>query len=158
MATVNSFTSVSLTATCNMSLGWRATPHHKHTNTHNTGKMVEEMHREPVHFVHQDEIWKAHINAEKDLADAWPNKWGFLTQLCKEYEVDSMNLQNASSAVPPKRATGPPEVAASPPLPQTSQAVIGWRSAHAHLGLERSGMVRHGRRSFLKELGWPQRA
>nr|XP_061814185.1 ciliary microtubule inner protein 1-like [Nerophis lumbriciformis] len=118
--------------------------------------MVEEAHRNPVNFVHQDEIWKAHVIAEKDLADVWPNKWGFLQQLYKEYEVDSKNLKDMTAAELTKKAQCPSEkVGPSPPVPQTSQAVIGWRSAHAHLSLERSGMVQHGRRSFLKELGWP---
>nr|XP_057911118.1 uncharacterized protein C20orf85-like isoform X3 [Doryrhamphus excisus] len=114
---------------------------------------------EPVNFVHQDEIWKAHVNTEKDLAEVWPNKWGFLSEVYKEYERESNNLKKAASAEPPKRPLTPPEkVGPSPPVPRTSQAVIGWRSAHSHLCLERSAMVHHGRRSFLKELGWPHQA
>uniref|UniRef100_A0A3Q2XXZ4 Uncharacterized protein n=1 Tax=Hippocampus comes TaxID=109280 RepID=A0A3Q2XXZ4_HIPCM len=90
---------------------------------------------------------KAHVNAERDSADVWPNKWGFLTHLYEEVRP-SMCV----CALFVRRQVG-----ASPPVPQTSQAVIGWRSAHAHLGLEMSGMLQHGRRSFLKELCWPRR-
>ncbi|XP_061779496.1 ciliary microtubule inner protein 1-like [Nerophis lumbriciformis] len=114
---------------------------------------------QPINFVHQDEIWKAHVNAEKDLAEVWPNKWGFLSDVYKEYERDSLNLKKVATMELTKRPLTPPEkVGPSPPVPKTSQAVIGWRSAHSHLHLERSGMLHHGRRSFIKELGWPHQA
>ncbi|XP_038553637.1 uncharacterized protein C20orf85-like isoform X2 [Micropterus salmoides] len=114
---------------------------------------------EPINFVHQDEIWKAHVKVEKDSADVWPNKWGFLTKYMSESvklkEAVRVELPHHLAARPPT----PPEkyikVDPSPPVPQTTQALIGWRSGHSHLQLEKYGVVHHGRRSFLKELGWP---
>ncbi|XP_069372159.1 ciliary microtubule inner protein 1-like [Paralichthys olivaceus] len=115
---------------------------------------------EPINFVHQDEIWKAHVNMEKDSAEIWPNKWGFLTEVYKEYKTDvklKTSFQMELHLVP--RPETPPEkfiqVGPSPPIPQTTQALIGWRSGRAHLQLEKYGAVHHGRRSFVKELGWP---
>ncbi|CAJ1050860.1 uncharacterized protein C20orf85 homolog [Xyrichtys novacula] len=121
---------------------------------------------EPLNFVHQDEIWKAHIKAEKDSAKVWPSKWGFLTEVYKEHERESVKLKEKSRVEPPRhhasRPLTPPEkqeqVGPSPPVPQTTQGFIGWRSAHPHLQLEKYGMVHHGRRSFLKELDWPLNA
>ncbi|KAM9859258.1 LOW QUALITY PROTEIN: ciliary microtubule inner protein 1-like [Aulostomus maculatus] len=124
---------------------------------------------EPVNFVHQDEIWKAHVNAEKDSANVWPNKWGFLTEAYKEFERETFKLRSAVRAEPRLHmATQPPpppdkhiQVGPSPPVPPTTQALIGWRSAHSHLQLEKYGLVHHGRRSFLKNLAcleacaWP---
>ncbi|XP_070759631.1 ciliary microtubule inner protein 1-like [Enoplosus armatus] len=117
----------------------------------------------PINFVHQDEIWKAHVKVEKDSAKVWPKKWGFLTEVYKEYKRESENLKEAVRVeLPHDRAARPPtppekyiHVGPSPPLPQTTQALIGWRSGHAYLQLEKYDMVNHGRRSFLKELGWP---
>ncbi|KAF3690307.1 putative protein C20orf85 [Channa argus] len=118
---------------------------------------------EPINFVHQDEIWKAHVKAEKHLAEEWPNKWGFLTEVYKEYERESVKLNSTVRVEvphhPSTRPATPPEsyihVGTSPPFPQTTQALIGWRSGHTRLQLEKYGAVHHGRRSFLKELGWP---
>uniref|UniRef100_UPI0037E7C844 ciliary microtubule inner protein 1-like n=1 Tax=Semicossyphus pulcher TaxID=241346 RepID=UPI0037E7C844 len=121
---------------------------------------------EPVNFVHQDEIWKAHVKVEKDSANVWPNKWGFLTEAYKEYERESVKLKEAVKVELPHHLSSQPltspekhnQVGLSPPVPKTTQALIGWRSAHSHLQLEKHGMVHHGRRSFLKELGWPLNA
>ncbi|KAG7494892.1 hypothetical protein JOB18_039504 [Solea senegalensis] len=112
---------------------------------------------EPINFVHQDEIWKAHVKLEKDSAEIWPSKWGFLTEVYKEYKTENMRLKEAERAEP--QPVTPPDkyihVGPSPPIPRTTQALIGWRSGHSHLQLDKYGVVHHGRRSFLKELGWP---
>ncbi|XP_074521954.1 LOW QUALITY PROTEIN: ciliary microtubule inner protein 1-like [Halichoeres trimaculatus] len=146
---------------------------HTHTHTHNTkhtqqtGQMADSGRTsEPVNFVHRDEIWKAHVKAEKSSAKVWPNKWGILTEVYKKYQKESMKLKEETTVeLPPhlaSRPLTPPEkqkqVGSSPPVPQTSQGFIGWRSAQPHLQLEKSGVVHHGRRSFLKDLGWPLNA
>ncbi|XP_044065701.1 uncharacterized protein C20orf85 homolog [Siniperca chuatsi] len=121
---------------------------------------------EPINFVHQDEIWKAHVKVEKDSTKVWPNKWGFLTEAYKEYERESVKLMEAVRVeLPHHLAARPPtppdkyiHVGPSPPVPRTTQALIGWRSGHSHLQLEKYGTVHHGRRSLLKELGWPLNA
>ncbi|XP_051269787.1 uncharacterized protein C20orf85 homolog [Dicentrarchus labrax] len=118
---------------------------------------------EPINFVHQDEIWKAHVKVEKDSAEVWPNKWGFLTETYKEYERESvklketvrMKLPHHLAARPPTPPEKPIQVSPSPAVPQTTQALIGWRSGPSDFQLEKYCTVHHGRRSFLKELGWP---
>ncbi|XP_075880899.1 ciliary microtubule inner protein 1-like [Nelusetta ayraudi] len=116
---------------------------------------------EPVNFVHQDEIWKAHVNSEKDSAEVWPKKWGFLVEAYKEYNKESVTLKEKVGeghqylAIHPSTGEKDTKTPPSPPVPQTTQALIGWRSG---LPLEKYGRVYYGRRSFLKELDWPANA
>uniref|UniRef100_A0A3Q1FSB4 Uncharacterized protein n=1 Tax=Acanthochromis polyacanthus TaxID=80966 RepID=A0A3Q1FSB4_9TELE len=107
---------------------------------------------------------KAHVKLEKASADAWPSKWGFLTEASKEMESEKLK-KAVKVELPPHLAARPPtpaekciQVGPSPPVPQTTQGLIGWRSAHAHLQLEKPNTMQHGRRSLLRELGWPLEA
>ncbi|XP_010901230.1 uncharacterized protein C20orf85 [Esox lucius] len=113
-------------------------------------------------FVDQDEIWKVHVKIELESAKVWPNKWGFLTKSYKETQEASQKLKEAVKLeLPPHLKTQPPtppgkfiQVGPSPPVPQTSQALIGWRSAVPGLQLDCYGRVQCGKKSFLKEMGW----
>uniref|UniRef100_A0A3P8TKZ0 Uncharacterized protein n=1 Tax=Amphiprion percula TaxID=161767 RepID=A0A3P8TKZ0_AMPPE len=96
---------------------------------------------------------KAHVKLEKDSADAWPNKWGFLTEASKEVHTHTHMHTHTHTRTHARTHVGP-----SPPVPQTTQGLIGWRSAHSHLQLEKANTMQHGRRSLLKELGWPLEA
>uniref|UniRef100_A0A4W5PAR8 Uncharacterized protein n=1 Tax=Hucho hucho TaxID=62062 RepID=A0A4W5PAR8_9TELE len=115
-----------------------------------------------LNFVDQDEIWKVHVKIELESAKAWPNKWGFLTTSYKETQEQSHKLKEVVRLeLPQHLKTRPPsspekyiQVGPSPPIPQTTQALIGWRSAVPELQLERYGKVQCGKKSFLKELGW----
>uniref|UniRef100_A0A3Q4BG14 Uncharacterized protein n=1 Tax=Mola mola TaxID=94237 RepID=A0A3Q4BG14_MOLML len=108
---------------------------------------------------------KAHVNVEKDSARVWPNKWGFLTGAHEEVNITFKSYFLLASEylfrlvillvtvlVTSVISDSSLQVSPSPPVPQTSQAFIGWRSGHR---LEKYGTVRYGRRSFLRELGWP---
>ncbi|XP_027858164.1 uncharacterized protein C20orf85 homolog isoform X2 [Xiphophorus couchianus] len=117
---------------------------------------------EPVNFVHQDEIWKAHIKIEKDSEESWSKNWGFLSEAYKEYEMKSVKLKTGLKTelhphltvrplTPPQK---PIQVSSNSAVPLTSQRFIGWRSGSSCLQLEKYGAVHHGRRSFLKDLGW----
>ncbi|KAM4583478.1 ciliary microtubule inner protein 1-like [Fundulus diaphanus] len=114
----------------------------------------------PTNFVHQDEIWKAHIKIEKDAVESW----GFLSEAVKEYEMKSVKLKGAiKTELPPDQMTRPltpppkhVHVGPSSAVPVTTQAFIGWRSGSSQL--EKYSTVHHGRRSFLKDLGWPLEA
>ncbi|TKS71824.1 hypothetical protein D9C73_004724 [Collichthys lucidus] len=121
---------------------------------------------EPINSVHQDEIWKARVNAEKRSARDWPKKWGILTEAYEEYERESKKLnEEARRKLPQDPAAQPPtpveehiDVTPFPPFPKTSQGMIGWLVGHSALQQENFRMQRHGRRSLTKNLGWPRDA
>ncbi|KAJ8400826.1 hypothetical protein AAFF_G00391800 [Aldrovandia affinis] len=117
----------------------------------------------PCNFVDQDQIWKVHVNVELESAKTWPQKWGFLTESYNEVIQESSKINDTvvKLELPQHLKTRPPtppekyiEVGPSPPVPQTMQAFIGWRSGVPALQLERYGRVKCGKKSFLKELGW----
>ncbi|CAL8381208.1 unnamed protein product [Boreogadus saida] len=117
----------------------------------------------PINFVSQDEIWKTRLKVEKESSKIWPHKWGFLSEVYIESQRKGAGLRDAAGELdlPPHLRARPPtpaekyiHVSPSPPVPQTTQALIGWRSSQPHLQLEVYGKETHGRRSFLKELGW----
>ncbi|XP_066518714.1 ciliary microtubule inner protein 1-like [Hoplias malabaricus] len=114
-------------------------------------------------YVDRDEIWKVHVNVELESAKVWYSKWGFLTDSYKETMMESKRLKDSMMKLelPQHLKTRPPtppekyiQVDHSPPVPQTTQALIGWRSTVPELQLERFGKVNCGKKSFLKELGW----
>ncbi|XP_014834742.1 PREDICTED: uncharacterized protein C20orf85 homolog [Poecilia mexicana] len=117
---------------------------------------------EPINFVHQDEIWKAHIKIEKDSGESWSKNWGFLSEAYKEYEMKSVKLKTGlKTELHPEltiRPLTPPQkhiqVGSSSAVPLTSQRFIGWHSGSSCPHLEKYGAMHHGRRSFLKDLGW----
>uniref|UniRef100_A0A3Q2NU21 Uncharacterized protein n=1 Tax=Fundulus heteroclitus TaxID=8078 RepID=A0A3Q2NU21_FUNHE len=104
---------------------------------------------------------KAHLKIEKDAVESWPNNWGFLSEAYKEVEGRPIKLKGAiKTELPPDQMTRPltppPKhihVGPSSAVPVTTQAFIGWRSGSSQL--EKYSTVHHGRRSFLKDLGWP---
>ncbi|KAJ7998825.1 hypothetical protein DPEC_G00208990 [Dallia pectoralis] len=113
-------------------------------------------------FVNQDEIWKIHVKKELESAKVWPNKWGFLAESYKETQEASHKLRDAVKLeLPPHLKIRPPtlpekyiQVGPSPPVPQTTQGLIGWHSTVPGLQLDCYGKVQYGRKSFLKEMGW----
>ncbi|XP_039591358.1 uncharacterized protein C20orf85-like [Polypterus senegalus] len=118
-------------------------------------------------FVAQDQIWKSHVHMEEEAARAWPTNWGFLTTSYQELVVNNSEMKKDKSQLElpeqiQTRPTTPPEkyiqVAPSPPLPQTTQGFIGWRSTVPELQLERYGRVYKGQKSFLRDMKWPREA
>ncbi|XP_056157932.1 uncharacterized protein C20orf85-like, partial [Lampris incognitus] len=110
-----------------------------------------------------DQVWKVHVKMERESAEAWPNKWGFLIDTYREIQKENAKLKEVAGKLelPHHLRTQPPtppekyiHVSQSPPVPQTTQALIGWRSAQSQCQLPNYGEVHHGRCSFLKELGW----
>ncbi|KAM3620654.1 uncharacterized protein V6R79_000127 [Siganus canaliculatus] len=105
---------------------------------------------EPTNFVHQDENWKARIKLEKDSAKVWTSKWGVLMKAYKQYQKDSVRRTEAQTRTQQEAqpAAGPvqDQVGPLPPVPQTSQAFIGWCCSQPRLCLEK---MKHPRQSYL---------
>uniref|UniRef100_A0A3P8WVM1 Uncharacterized protein n=1 Tax=Cynoglossus semilaevis TaxID=244447 RepID=A0A3P8WVM1_CYNSE len=101
---------------------------------------------EPINFVHQDEIWKAHVKLEKDSSEVWPNKWGFLTSVYQEVKTHPPQHTHTHSYIIKNYSGERRKVVLNPRC-----TYHWWYSDLVHV-LQCLPVVL---RSFLKELGWP---
>ncbi|XP_006141937.1 uncharacterized protein C20orf85 homolog [Tupaia chinensis] len=121
---------------------------------------------ERMNLVAQDEIWKYRLKAESEARQNWAQKWGFLTTPFEELiEHDESPTPKPRGQLPERfriRPVTPVEkyikVLPSPPVPQTTQGFIGWRSGvpglntHLHHDFE----IRSCKGAYARELGWPK--
>ncbi|XP_069846175.1 ciliary microtubule inner protein 1 [Dipodomys merriami] len=121
---------------------------------------------ERLNFVAQDQIWRYRLRAETEARQNWNQKWGFLTTPFEE-------LISGEAPPTPKPKIELPErfhvrpvtdvhkyikVLPSPPVPQTTQGFIGWRSGVPGLNtsLELDSEIRSCKGTYARELHWPQ--
>ncbi|PNI20399.1 C20orf85 isoform 1 [Pan troglodytes] len=122
---------------------------------------------ERMNLVGQDEIWKYRLKAESEARQNWPQNWGFLTTPFEELIKCEEDLPTPKPKIElPERFRIRPvtpvekyiKVFPSPPVPQTTQGFIGWRSAVPGLNkcLERDDEIRSCKGAFARELCWPK--
>ncbi|XP_048464155.1 uncharacterized protein C20orf85-like [Rhincodon typus] len=116
-----------------------------------------------LHFLR----WRKGTNAillETDAAKKWVNKWGFLVTERDKIEAEQEKLRNKCRLHTPDHLKVRPaspiskyiQVGPSPPVPKTTQGLIGWRSAIPGLNLEQYKGPRRGKWSFLSQMKWPE--
>ncbi|XP_077016466.1 ciliary microtubule inner protein 1 [Tamandua tetradactyla] len=122
---------------------------------------------ERMNFVAQDEIWKYRLKAETEARQNWAKNWGFLTTPLEELlkgEQEEPPTPKPKIELPERfriRPVTPVEkyikVLPSPPVPQTTQGFIGWRSGVPGLNkcLEHDYEIRSCKGAYARELGWP---
>ncbi|XP_077316710.1 ciliary microtubule inner protein 1 [Lithobates pipiens] len=114
-------------------------------------------------FVAQDMIWKAHVKKEVEAAKKWPEEWGFLTTPFTEVTDEEKGTTRETAIRRSRTSAGPVhhpvenliKVDPSPPVPQTTQGLVGWRSTVPALQLERYGKTKHPKGDFCKRMNWP---
>ncbi|XP_055507999.1 uncharacterized protein C20orf85-like [Leucoraja erinacea] len=115
-------------------------------------------------FVAADTMWANSIRLETEAAKKWVNKWGFLVTQRDQIKAEQEKLRNKCRLLTPEHLKVRPaspiskyiKVGPSPAVPQTTQGLIGWRSAVPGLELERYGSPRRGKWSFLHQMKWPE--
>uniref|UniRef100_A0A803TLI8 Ciliary microtubule inner protein 1 n=1 Tax=Anolis carolinensis TaxID=28377 RepID=A0A803TLI8_ANOCA len=108
-------------------------------------------------------IRKDHIETEREAARRWPSRWGFLLTSVEELLKDEEKQPPKPKIPLPQhlqiRPVTPVEkyikIHPSPPVPQTTQGFIGWRSTVPGLELERYYQIRSNKGAFYKDLKWP---
>ncbi|KAM5246159.1 ciliary microtubule inner protein 1 [Ctenodactylus gundi] len=123
---------------------------------------------ERMNLVAQDEIWRYRLKAESEARKNWAHKWGFLTTPFEELIQDEEEPHTPKPKIElPEhfriRPVTPVEkyikVLPSPPVPQTTQGFIGWRSAVPGLNkcLQHDHEIRSCKGAYARELGWPEK-
>ncbi|KAM7439740.1 hypothetical protein ABFA07_010929 [Porites harrisoni] len=120
-------------------------------------------------FVHNDEIWKDHVNRELLSQRRWPDKWGFLAseyrklqqqtlrigqeglELQQEKNIDREPTEDSEEkGKTTKRVTRDEKVT----FPETTSQMIGWKPKI----LQRNEVERHarGKQDIVKLFKWPR--
>ncbi|XP_033006924.1 uncharacterized protein C20orf85 homolog [Lacerta agilis] len=116
-----------------------------------------------LNFVAENQIWKDHVETENIAARRWPERWGFLLTPVEELLKDEKKPPAKPKIPLPEhlqiRPVTPVEtyikIHPSPPVPQTTQGFIGWRSTVPGLGLERYSKIISTKGAFYKDVQWP---
>eukprot|EP00794_Sanderia_malayensis_P000744 gene744-23_t len=120
--------------------------------------------------VADDKIWKDHIHHEHNAAKWWPENWGFLSTLHREFAGENNDLVDKEPAA--MRVKNRREALKLPPIdqnvltqlsvvkptqtfPKTTSRMIGWRSSEEQCKLERYGRDTKKNQTFLKSMKWP---
>lgn len=115
-----------------------------------------------LNMVHNDEIWKDHIQSELLAQKHWPQKWGFLSEIYKELQpnngdsaansVETSAAASSSSGGVAQKAGGDREK-----FPETHSQMIGWKSALSKrnpYGIPEGRA--EGRGDLYRTFNWPQ--
>ncbi|KAM6164516.1 ciliary microtubule inner protein 1 [Rhynchocyon petersi] len=128
-------------------------------------KPISTAEAERMNLVAQDQIWKCRLKAENEARKNWAQNWGFLTTPLEELiEHEEPSTPKPKLELPAHFHTRPVtpveksiKVLPSPPIPETVQGFIGWRSTRPDLNrhLEHDREIRSCKGAYAQELGWP---
>ncbi|XP_008840703.1 uncharacterized protein C20orf85 homolog [Nannospalax galili] len=129
-------------------------------------KPLSTMAAERMNLVAQDEIWRYRLKAESEAQQNWPKKWGFLTTSLQELlKSEAVHTPKPKIELPSHfgiRPVSPMDkyikVLPSPPVPQTAQGFISWRSGVPGLNkyLEQDPEIYSCKGAYARELHWPE--
>ncbi|KAF2978311.1 hypothetical protein EK904_004341 [Melospiza melodia maxima] len=92
---------------------------------------------------------KIRIETERDAAKRWAEKWGFLkTPLEELLGPEKKEAAKPKLQLPDHLQVRP--VLPSPPIPKTTQGLIGWRSSVPALALEHDYQVQSSKGSIIR--------
>ncbi|XP_058670891.1 uncharacterized protein C20orf85 homolog isoform X1 [Ammospiza caudacuta] len=114
--------------------------------------------KEYINYVAQDKSWKIRIETERDAAKRWAEKWGFLKTPLeellgpekKEAAKPKLQLPDHLQVRPVTPVEKYIKVLPSPPIPKTTQGLIGWRSSVPALALEHDYQVQSSKGSVIR--------
>ena len=110
-----------------------------------------------LNMVHNDEIWKDHIQSELLAQKHWPQKWGFLSDIYKELQSNTTGESSGQAST--DAAGSSSQNSGKPPVkfPETHSQMIGWKSALSKrnpYGIPEGRA--EGRGDLYRTFNWPQ--
>ncbi|XP_068683332.1 ciliary microtubule inner protein 1-like [Montipora foliosa] len=121
-------------------------------------------------FVHNDEIWKDHVNSELLSQRRWPDKWGFLASEYRQLQRETLKIgldsemdimeeeekkeSTSTEGIEEKNETR--KIVADNDkmiFPGTSSQMIGWRRETHRNEVERHA---RGKQDIVKLFKWPR--